>query len=89
MREREASREAFQLITKGGALGLACTSSEMIGHHGRLCWAARCAESREQVGGVGGWSSHVILHRFQRTSEGNGARLGGCGAPDGWVGAAL
>jgi hypothetical protein len=54
MREREASREAFRLITEGGALGLVCALSETIGHHGRLCGAARCAESREQVGGVGG-----------------------------------
>jgi hypothetical protein len=49
---------------------------------------ARCAESREQASGVGGWSSHTILRRFQRTNEGIGVWLGGCGASDGWVGAA-
>jgi hypothetical protein len=54
MAGRGGFQREFRFITDGGALGLACTSSETIGRRGRLCGAARCAESREQARCVGG-----------------------------------
>jgi hypothetical protein len=88
MAGRGGFHRKFWLITDGGALSLACTSSEMIGRRGRLCGAARCAESREQTSGVGGCLFCAEMGRVQSHGRENGARRGVCGAPDGCIGAA-
>jgi hypothetical protein len=54
-----------RLITDGGAPGLACTSSETIGRRGRLGGAARCTESREVSGRVGGVLVRSEIGQFQ------------------------
>jgi hypothetical protein len=49
---------------------------------------ALCTGSRGQAGGVGGWLVHAISGRVQTRDGENGARRGGCGAPEGWAGVA-
>jgi hypothetical protein len=69
-----------RLITDGGAPGLSCTSSEMIGRRGRLGGTVRCAECREHRESVGGGSVWTRLGRVQSGRPRTGARPGGYSA---------
>jgi hypothetical protein len=52
-----ASREGVGLLFAGVNSCYGAPASAMIGSRGRLRGEASCAESREQVGGVGGGSA--------------------------------
>jgi hypothetical protein len=81
MSDRGAFERRPRVLYCRGRHGAGCTSSEMVGRHGRLSGAVLCAEFRGQVGGVGGWLVWSLSDRVQSRCGQNGVRCGRLGAP--------
>jgi hypothetical protein len=81
MSDRGGFERGPRVLYYRGRPGVGCTSSETVGHRGRLSGAALCAEFRGQVGGVGGWLAWSLSNRVQSRCGQNGVRCGRLGAP--------